>query len=107
MGEKSAANLIAGIAASRSRDLWRMLSGLGIPHVGTGVAKILGRRYATLDDVMNANRDELTSVEDIGEVIAESVAAWFSDPANRRLVERLRDAGLNFHSALYQPAEAT
>jgi DNA ligase (NAD+) len=106
MGEKSAENFLAGVEASKSRDLWRLLFGLGILHVGAGVAKALARAYPDLDALMEAEAPQLEQVEDVGEVIAASVAAWFREPRNRRLVERLRAAGLNFRSALYQPAAA-
>ncbi len=106
MGEKSARNFLAGVAASKTRDLWRLLFGLGILHVGAGVAKSLGRSFASLDDVFNASVDQLNEVEDIGAVIAQSLAQWHGDSRNRHLIERLRTAELNFKSALYQPASA-
>ncbi len=104
MGEKSAKNFLEGVAASRSRDLWRLLYGLGILHVGAGVAKALGRGFANLDDLLAASVDQLTACEDVGEVIATSLTQWTGDPRNRNLVERLRKAGVNFSSTLYQPA---
>ena len=103
MGEKSARNFLDGVEASKQRDLWRLLFGLGILHVGAGVAKALGRGFATLDDVFAASVDQLTECEDVGEVIAQSVVQWHGDPRNRKLIERLRQAGLNFKSELYQP----
>jgi DNA ligase (NAD+) len=102
MGQKSAENFIAGLEASKSRDLWRLIFGLGILHVGTGGAKALARAFPTLDDIAAAGIEQLKTIEDIGEVIAKSVAAWFSDPRNRNLIERLRKAGLNFRSSIYQ-----
>ncbi len=62
-----------------------------------------GRGFATLDDVFAASVDQLTECEDVGEVIAQSVVQWHGDPRNRKLIERLRKAGLNFKSQLYQP----
>ena len=103
MGEKSARNFLEGVGASKGRDLWRVLYGLGILHVGAGVAKALGRCYASLDDVFGAGVDQLTDCEDVGEVIARTVVQWHGDERNRRLIERLRLAGLNFNSELYQP----
>src|SRR5207253_2858171 len=90
--------------ASRKRDLWRLVYGLGILHVGAGVAKALGRCFATLDEIFAANAEQLTHCEDIGEVIARSIVQWYKDSRNRKLIERLRDAGLNFKSELFQPA---
>ena len=103
MGEKSAQNLVDGIRQSKERDLWRLLFGLGILHVGAGVAKALGRRFPNLDELMRASETELLQVEDVGEVIAHSVVEWFSDARHRELVGRLKASGLNFNSALFTP----
>ncbi len=106
MGEKSARNFLAGVAASKQRDLWRLLFGLGILHVGAGVAKSLGRSFASLDEVRAATLEQLSEIEDIGGVIAQSVVQWFGQSRNQNLIERLRAAGLNFRSALYDPGAA-
>jgi len=106
MGEKSARNFLDGIEASKSRDMWRVLYGLGILHVGAGVAKTLGRGFPDLDAVFAASVDQLTETEDIGEVIAESIVQWYGDPRNRQLIERLRKAGINFKSPLHSPKAA-
>jgi DNA ligase (NAD+) len=103
MGEKSARNFLDGVEASKQRDMWRVLFGLGILHVGAGVAKALGRGFATLDDVFAASVDQLTECEDVGDVIAQSVVQWHGDARNRKLIERLHKAGVNFNSQLYQP----
>lgn len=105
-GEKSARNFLEGLEASKQRDMWRLLFSLGILHVGTGVAKALGRAFANLDDVFNASFERLLEVEDVGEIIAHSIVHWYGDARNRKLVDRLRAAGLNFNSSLYQPAKA-
>jgi DNA ligase (NAD+) len=104
MGEKSAKNFLDALAASKSRDLWRLLFGLGILHVGAGVAKSLARHFPTLNDIFAANAEQLTEAEDIGEVIAQSLVNWHSDARNQKLIDRLREAGLNFKSELYRPA---
>lgn len=106
MGEKSAKNFLDGVAASKGRDLWRVLYGLGILHVGAGVAKALGRCFSSLDDFFAASVDHLTECQDVGEVIAKSVVQWHGDDRNRKLIERLRKAGVNFSSELYQPTSA-
>jgi DNA ligase (NAD+) len=106
MGEKSAQNFLSAIEASKSRDLWRMLHGLGILHVGVGVAKALSRGFEDLDALRHASFDQLNAIADIGEVIARSVTDWFSDFHNRQLIERLRKTGLNFKSSLYQERTA-
>ena len=106
MGEKSARNFIAGVAASKTRDLWRLVFGLGIFHVGATVAKTLCRAFPNLDELAAAGTEQLLASNAIGEVIAASVQDWFGDSRNRALLERLRRAGLNFESSLYQPAAA-
>ena len=103
MGEKSAQNFLDGVEASKGRDMWRILYGLGILHVGAGVAKALGRGFGTLDEVFATSVDQLTECEDVGEIIASSVVQWHGDERNRKLIERLRKAGVNFKSELYQP----
>ncbi len=103
MGEKSATNFINAIQKSKNRDLWRLIHGLGILHVGAGVAKELAKHFATLDDLMNAPKEKINAIPEIGDVIAESIFQWFSDSRNRNLIERLRKAGLNFTSSIYKP----
>jgi len=107
MGEKSAQNFIDGVAASKSRDAWRVLYGLGILHVGAGVAKSLGRAFASVDEVFAAGVNQLSEAEDVGEVIAQSLTQWSADPRNRKLVARLDEAGVNLKSSLYKAAAAT
>jgi DNA ligase (NAD+) len=103
MAEKSAKNFLDALAASKSRDLWRLIFGLGILHVGAGGAKSLARHFPALDDIFAANAEQLAEAEDIGEVIAQSLVNWHGDARNQKLIERLRAAGLNFKSELYQP----
>jgi DNA ligase (NAD+) len=104
MGEKSAQNFLDGIAASKSRDAWRLLFGLGILHVGAGVAKALMRHFPDIDDLFAAGANELCQAEDIGDVIAQSLLQWHGDPRNRELLSRLKVSGLNFSSSLYSKA---
>jgi DNA ligase (NAD+) len=105
-GEKSAANFIAGIEASRPRGLARVLFGLGILHVGVTVAKTLARAFPDIDALAKASLDELGAIEDVGPAIARSVLDWFADPANRALVERLRAAGVTLSSDTHRPPNA-
>ena len=105
MAEKSAQNFIDGLEASKQRDLWRLVFGLGILHVGAGVAKALCRRYATMAELLDASEEELVAIDDVGEVIAKSVHFWFGDPQNRALIEVLRKAGLNFESSIVTSSE--
>jgi DNA ligase (NAD+) len=99
MGQKSAQNFLDGIAASKTRDLWRLMFGLGILHVGVGGAKALARAFRSIDDIAAASIEQLTETEDIGEVIAHSIHEWFRNPRNQHLIERLRAAGVNFTSS--------
>jgi DNA ligase (NAD+) len=91
---KSARNLIEAIAASRTRGLARLLTGLSIRHVGEHVARLLARRFRRLRRLAEAPVEELAAVPGVGPAIAESVAKFFADPANRRLVRRLEAAGV-------------
>ncbi len=106
MGEKSAQNFLDGIEASKQRDMWRVLFGLGIFHVGSGVAKSLGRAFTDLDEIFATSPARLAEVEDIGGVIAQSLTQWHDDSRNRDLLARLKKAGVNFKSALHNPAAA-
>lgn len=103
MGEKSARNFLEAIDRSKGRDMWRVLFGLGILHVGAGVAKSFGRHFPDVEQLAGAPQEQLVAVEEVGEVIAASLFRWFSDPDNQRLIRRLREAGLNFRSSLYSP----
>jgi DNA ligase (NAD+) len=96
MGALSTSNLRASIDASQSRPLERLLVGLNIRHLGPAGAEALVAAFGDLDRIMGASVEELAAAEGVGQVIAESVRAWFADPANRELIERLRAAGLNF-----------
>jgi DNA ligase (NAD+) len=89
-----AKNLLAAIDASRSRELRRLLFGLGIRFVGERAAMLLARHFRSLDALGEASVEAIDDIYEIGPVVAESVHQWFRDPANRRLVERLEAAGL-------------
>ncbi len=93
-GLKSAENLIRAIAASRERGLARLLNALGVRLVGERVAQLLAARFGSLERIAAASEAELAEVHGIGETIARSVAAFFADPTNRRLIARLTQAGL-------------
>jgi DNA ligase (NAD+) len=96
MAEKSARNVLEGIEASKKADLWRLIFGLGILHVGAGAARALARHFGSLDRLAHAGADELRSIHDIGDVMAQSVVDWFAREDNRDLLRRLLAAGLNF-----------
>ncbi len=94
--EKTVTNILNGIEASKSVGFDRVLFALGIRFVGETVAKKLASHFITVDKLMAAGIDELTEVEEIGEKIAQSLLAWFSEPVNLELISRLRSAGIRF-----------
>lgn len=96
MGQKSAENIVNGIAASRSVPFERVLFALGIRFVGETVAKKIARSFKSIDEVEQASVETLMSVDEIGEKIAQSIVSYFANPLNRSLVERLKEAGLQF-----------
>ena len=98
MGDKSAANLLAGIDASRSRTLGRLIFALGIPQVGAVLSETLARRFGSLSALTKAKVADLTQVKDVGEKVAEEIVAFFHETASRRLLDALKKAGLNFEA---------
>jgi len=96
MGEKSAARILKGLEESKSRPLPRLLCGLGIPFVGERTAQQLAEAFGSIDAIMAADADQLQSAEDVGPKVAQSIVSFFAGEHNRRLVERLRAAGLQF-----------
>jgi len=96
MGDKSAENILAALEAGKSRDLWNLIFGLGIRHVGAGVARVLADHYGSLDAIMDATSEELEAIGDIGPTMASSIRGFFDNPTNRDSIERLRGYGLPF-----------
>jgi DNA ligase (NAD+) len=94
MAEKSAQNLLTGIAASKGTTLARFLFALGIRHVGEATAKDLARHFGRLDAVMDATVESLLQVNDVGPVVAQSIRRFFDEPHNREVVEQLRACGV-------------
>jgi len=94
-GEKSAQNLLNALEKSKKNDLWRLISGLGIRHAGETAAQDLALHFGTLDALQNAEAEEIAHVEGIGAITAESIKAYFEDPVNTALIEKLRAAGIN------------
>ena len=95
MGQKSAENLIAAIEKSKSRDLSRLLFAFGIRQVGQKAAKVLAARFGTLDRLSQATVEELTAVDDIGEITARSLAEWLHSDQAEHLIASLKGAGVN------------
>ena len=94
MGDKSAAKLVAGIAASKRTTFARFLYGLGARHVGESTAKDLARHFGNLDRLMSASVEQLLAVSDVGPIVAESVHAFFHEPHNVEVVNGLRRSGV-------------
>ncbi|MEO6469075.1 MAG: NAD-dependent DNA ligase LigA [Acidimicrobiia bacterium] len=95
-GEISARKLIAAIETSKSQPLTRVIVALGIRHAGPTAAAALSRAFPDLDAIVHATPEQLTAVDGVGPVIAQSLEAWFSVPTNQALIEKLRAAGVNF-----------
>lgn len=98
MGPKSSANLLEEIERSKTNDAARLIFGLGIRHVGEKLASTLAAHYPGLDALAEATAEELTAVEDVGPIVAESLVFFFHQPENKALLRQLKDAGLNFAS---------
>ena len=96
MGPKSSWNLLGQIEASKSRDLSRLIFALGIRHVGEKIARTLAGQFKSLDDLACASIEELTGVVDVGPKVAESIVFFFAQEGSRKLLARLKKAGLNF-----------
>ena len=94
MGQKSAANLIDEIDRSRTADLWRLLHGLGIRHVGEGGARALAQAFGSMDAIRQASMGALEAVPDVGPVVARSVRSFLDEARNARLINRLAEAGV-------------
>ena len=97
-GSKAAEKLLAAIEESKQQDVSRLIYALGIRQVGAKTGKVLASQFGSLDVLMNATEEELTGVPDVGAVTAKSIADWFAQPQSRHMVERLRQAGVNFES---------
>jgi DNA ligase (NAD+) len=94
MAEKSAANVVAAVLQSKDRELWRLIHGLGILHVGEGGARKLADHFHDLDALGKADIEKLQEAEDVGPVMAQSVHDFFHNPRNQTVVEKLHKAGV-------------
>lgn len=95
-GEKSVNNLLESIESSKTNSLEKVLFALGIRHVGKKTAKILAKRYKNIDNLFNASLEELTNVNDVGEIIAKSIKSYLDNIENQKLIDELKELGLNF-----------
>jgi DNA ligase (NAD+) len=93
-GEKNAVKVVDQIERSRTNELWRLIYGLGIRHVGERGAQVLADAFGSMDALSAASIEQLQSTREIGPVLAESVRSWFDEPRNRQLIDRLRAAGV-------------
>lgn len=94
MGKKSAAKVVGEIVKSKNNDVWRLIYGLGIRHVGERGAQVLADHFGSIADIESASREVLEGVPEIGPVLADSVRTWFDEPPNQTLVERFRTAAV-------------
>ena len=94
-GKKFAQNLIDSINASKENDLHRLITALGIRHVGVKAAKILAKRYENMDNLAEATVESLSMVEEIGPIVANSIREFFEQEQTKDLLKRLKDAGVN------------
>ena len=101
--EKNTDKLLAAIEASKSNEPFRLLTGFGIPNVGKAAAKSLMKHFGSIDELASAPADRLTDVDDVGSVTADAVRAFFDDEQNIRIIDRLKEAGVNMK--MKEPAE--
>ena len=94
MGKKSAANVLKEIERSKSNEIWRLIYGLGIRHVGERGAEVLADHFGSIEAIEKASIEALQEASDIGPVVAEAIRQWFDEPRNRELVAALRHAGV-------------
>ena len=97
-GTKFAQNLIDAIQESKSSDLSRLINSFGIRHVGTKSAKILARKFKTMDNLINSTIEDLNMTDDVGEITANSVYEFFNQEQTKDLIEKLKNAGVNMES---------
>lgn len=96
-GEKSVTKLLEAIEESKSNSLEKLLFGLGIPHVGSKTAKIIASHYHNIDNIMKATLEDLSSINDIGEIIAKSIVDYFQKEDNKIIIERLKQYGIKMN----------
>jgi DNA ligase (NAD+) len=101
--DKRINNLLQAIEGSKDRPIWRLLCGLNIPHVGSTIAQLLARAFGSIDAIAAATEEQIDDVEGIGPEIASSVQTWFADKQNRKLLEKLRKAGVRMEDEAVEP----
>ena len=94
--DKTVKNILDAIESSRNVPFERVLYAIGIRHLGETMARKLARHFGDIDNLKNASRDELLAVKDVGDKVADGIITWFDDPENLKIIERLKEAGLQF-----------
>lgn len=98
MGDKSAQNLISAIENSKDNDLYRLIFGLGIRHIGAKAAKLVADKMQNMDAILNATAEDFMSIDGFGEIMAKSLAEFLALPESRELIGKFKDLGLNMQS---------
>ena len=97
-GDTAAKKLLNSIESSKQQDLSKLIFALGIRQVGAKAGKVLASHFGSMDALMNATVEELTEVPDVGQITAQNIVTWFAQPQSQHMIQRLRDAGVNFQS---------
>lgn len=98
MGEKSVDNLIQAIEKSKTNSLDRLINSFGIRHIGTKTSKVLAKNFNDIDEMMNATYERYASINEVGDIMAESIVSFFENEQSKDLIKRLKEAGLNMRS---------
>ena len=105
MAEKSVDNLLEAIEKSKDRPLSRVIFALGIRHIGEEMAEILAKEFGSIDKLVNASREEIMSIPTVGPKIADSIIAFFGQEENRRILKKLKEAGVRLEEEMAKPKE--
>jgi DNA ligase (NAD+) len=105
MAEKSVTNMLNAIEKSKDTPLPRVIFALGVRHVGEEMAEIIARHFGSMDKLANASREELMSIPTVGPKIADSIIAFFREKENRKIIERLKKAGVKLEEKIVKPEE--
>ncbi|MBN2882782.1 MAG: NAD-dependent DNA ligase LigA, partial [Clostridia bacterium] len=100
-GEKSSEKLIGAIESTKTNGLARLLVGFGIRHVGARAGKLIAENFEDMDSLMKADLGDLTAIDEVGDIMAESIVRFFENPQTKHLLDRLKDAGVSMKSLDY------
>lgn len=95
MGEKTINNILSAIEGSKSNDLYRLIFGLGIRHIGVKAAKLLAQEFHSIEEIMKAKKEEISAIDGFGDIMADSVKSYFSLDKNRETINTFKELGLN------------